>query len=51
VIGKIFKERPVYVVSPLPGYCPCFLLEQYDFISEGVIWRVVKMGQNKVDVR
>jgi hypothetical protein len=51
MIDKIFKERPVYVVSPLPGYCPRFLLEQYAYISEGVIWRVVKMGQNKIDVR
>ena len=41
-IGKLLAERSVYVVCPLPGYCPAFLLEQYQFKQAGVIWKVVR---------
>jgi len=41
-IEKLLAERPVYVVSPIDGYCPNFLLERYSFVPSGVIWRVVE---------
>jgi len=41
VIGKVLTERVVYVVSPVAGYCPQFLLERYKFERKGVLWRVV----------
>lgn len=41
VIDKLFAERAVYVVSPMPGYCPRFLLERYEFKQAGVLWKVV----------
>jgi hypothetical protein len=46
-ITKLLAERAVYVVSPIKGYCPYFLLERYDFAPAGIIWRVVEKGQNK----
>ncbi|UCD52817.1 MAG: DUF2723 domain-containing protein [Phycisphaerales bacterium] len=32
----------VYVTSKRPGYYPTFLLEKYDLIESGLLWRVVK---------
>jgi hypothetical protein len=40
--GKLFAERAVYLVSPLPGYCPKFLLDNHNFVKTGVVWRVVE---------
>jgi len=40
-IGKMVVERTVYVVSPVVGYCPGFLLERYKFERKGVLWKVV----------
>ena len=34
--------KSVYVVSPVKGYCPGFLLENYDFIDAGVLFRVLE---------
>lgn len=41
-IEKLLAERAVYVVSPAKGYCPAFLLEGYDFVPRGVLYRVEK---------
>jgi len=41
-IEKLLAERAVYVVSPIDGYCPNFLLERYSFVPSAVIWRVVE---------
>jgi hypothetical protein len=41
-IEELLGERAVYVVSPIGGYCPNFLLERYSFERSGIIWRVVK---------
>ncbi|MGB2865234.1 MAG: DUF2723 domain-containing protein [Sedimentisphaerales bacterium] len=41
-IGQLLEARPVYVVSPRPGYCPQFMLDHYDFIQAGILWQVVK---------
>ncbi len=40
-IGKLVSEQAVYVVSPIEGYCPDFLLERYEFEKRGVLWKVV----------
>jgi hypothetical protein len=39
-IAGLLAERPVYVVSRTPGYCPMFLLEKYSLVKTGVLWRV-----------
>ena len=43
-IEKLISEKAVYVVSPIQGYCPDFLLgnRRYDFEQAGVLWRVVE---------
>jgi hypothetical protein len=43
-IEKLMSENAVYVVSPIRGYCPDFLLghKRYDFEQAGVLWRVVE---------
>ena len=41
-IPKLLAETSIYVVSLAPGYCPQFLLEQYEFQQAGIIWKVVK---------
>jgi len=40
-IEQTLAERPVYVLSNVKGYCPGFLLRDYDFKKVGCIWRVV----------
>ncbi|KPJ65650.1 MAG: hypothetical protein AMJ43_10330 [Coxiella sp. DG_40] len=40
-IEQLMENSAVYVVSPFPGYCPQFLLEQYKFKQVGILWRVV----------
>ena len=40
-IGSLLQKRPVYVVSRRPGYCPAFILAQYELAEAGVLWRVV----------
>jgi len=39
---RLMESSSVYVVSPVPGYYPQFLLEQYKFEQVGIIWKVVK---------
>lgn len=39
-IEQLLAQRAVYVVSRTEGYCPRFLLEQYDFERAGVIWKI-----------
>lgn len=41
-IDELFAERAIYVVSPVRGYCPGFLLKNYDFVKARVLWRVVE---------
>lgn len=41
-IKKKVLAKLVYVVSPIKGYCPDFLLEKYDFVKAGVLFRVVE---------
>jgi hypothetical protein len=41
-IETLLLERNVYVVSPIKGYCPDFLLDRYDFEQKGILWKVVE---------
>lgn len=41
-IGQLLKAGPVYVVSSQPEYCPRFVLDHYDFIRAGILWKVVE---------
>jgi len=41
-IERLMESSSVYVVSPVPGYCPQFLLEQYKFEQVGIMWKVVE---------
>jgi hypothetical protein len=41
-VAGLMDDSVLYVVSPVPGYCPQFLLEQYKFEQVGIIWKVVK---------
>jgi hypothetical protein len=46
-MGQLLSDKSIYVVSPKPGYCPAFILEDYDFIRAGVLWRVVESKRMK----
>jgi len=37
-IAEMLAQNRVYVVSPLRGYCPDYLLENYDFVKIGPIY-------------
>jgi len=39
-VEQLLKTSTVYVLSPLKGYCPQFLLQRYDFEQSGVLWKV-----------
>lgn len=39
VIDEIFLNHSIYVVSPIRGYCPEFLIDRYDFTQNGVLWK------------
>ena len=41
-IGQLLEAGPVYVVSPRPGYCPQFVLDQYNLVRTGILWQVVE---------
>ena len=41
-VGGIIRTSALYVVSPVKGYCPGFLIDGYDFSHVGVLWRVVE---------
>jgi hypothetical protein len=41
-IEKLLQQRSVYVVSAEPGYCPAFMLDNYELKRVGILWRMVK---------
>jgi len=41
-IERFLKDQSVYVVSRQVGYCPSFVLDYYNLVPAGVLWRVVK---------
>jgi hypothetical protein len=40
-IDTLLENRPIYIVSQKVGYCPSFVLEQYDLVQTGILWKVV----------
>jgi len=42
-IARLMKTSVVYVTTTKKGYCPNFLLQQYDFVQAGVLWKVVEL--------
>jgi len=38
----LLEDRVIYVVSPKPGYSPAFVLENYDVVRAGILWKVVE---------
>jgi hypothetical protein len=40
--ADIISSSPVYVVSPVKGYVPDWLLDNYNFKESGVLYRVVE---------
>jgi len=41
-IEQLLEDRVIYVVSPKPGYSPAFVLENYDVVRAGILWKVVE---------
>jgi hypothetical protein len=41
-IAQLLKDRPIYVVSSRPRYCPEFVLREYDLVQAGVLWQLVE---------
>ncbi len=41
-VAGLMADSALYVVSPVKGYCPGFLLDGYDFFRVGVLWKVVE---------
>ena len=39
-IEQLLRDSHVYVVSPKPGYCPAYLLDNYELVQAGLLWRV-----------
>jgi len=40
-IAQLLAGKPIYVVSPQSEYCPEFILDNYDLVPAGILWRVV----------
>jgi hypothetical protein len=38
---NLLKECAVYIVTAKRGYCPSFLIEDYNLEESGIVWRVV----------
>ena len=38
IIDELLSKRAIYVVSPVDGYCPAFLLKRFDFVKAGVLY-------------
>ena len=45
---KLFKEKTIYVVSPVKGYCPEFILDNYSFEKAGVLHKVVEKQSEEI---
>jgi hypothetical protein len=44
-LARPLQTGRLYVVSPVPGYCPGWLLEHYTFEPAGVLYRVAGLRQ------
>ncbi|HUT29798.1 MAG TPA: DUF2723 domain-containing protein [Sedimentisphaerales bacterium] len=45
-IKQLMQVSTVYVVSAVQGYCPKFILENYDIVKRGVLYQVVEKGSD-----
>ncbi len=45
-IEQLLTERPIYVISRQAGYCPKFILDNYDLVPAGLLWRVIKRARS-----
>jgi len=45
IIEQLLNDRSVYVVSRQAGYCPSFVLDNYDLKQAGLLWQVVKKNE------
>ena len=39
--GQLMRDTNVYVASAVKGYCPQFILDNYNTIKTGVLYKVV----------
>ena len=39
-LDELLRQEAVYVVSPQKGYCPRFILDNYDFVKSGPVFRI-----------
>jgi hypothetical protein len=44
-VAQLLTDRSIYVVSTSRGYCPAFILDNYDFVRAGVLWQVVEFQE------
>ncbi|MHC4389507.1 MAG: protein O-mannosyl-transferase family [Planctomycetota bacterium] len=45
-VADLVNNPALYVASKASRYCPDFLIENYDFVKKGVLWRVVARKAN-----
>ncbi len=45
-IEQLLKERSLYLVSSKPGYCPSFILENYELDQTDILWKIT--GRKKI---
>ena len=41
-IDKLFNEKNIYVISKEQGYCPDFIIDNYEFQQAGILWRIIE---------
>jgi len=46
-VEQLLQDSHVYVVSAKPDYCPAFILDNYELVQAGLLWRVVKNSKIK----
>jgi hypothetical protein len=44
-IRQLVEERAVYVVCPKVGYCPRIILDNYELVEKGLLWKVIKRNK------
>ena len=47
-VAGLMADSALYVVSPVKGYCLPFLLDNYDFVRVGVLWRAVEKDKDSI---
>jgi hypothetical protein len=46
-IEQLLEDGPIYVVSPKPGYCPAFVLDNCDLVRAGILWQVTEREKER----